>query len=69
MSFVSTEHVRDAAAEAGVSEAEADELVAEYADSQLLALKTGLLIVALLSAAAYLTTRELPARAMRSQPG
>ena len=63
VSFVSTEHVRSAAAKAGVSEAEADELVAEYADSQLLALKTGLLIVALLSAAAFLATRNLPARA------
>ncbi len=63
VSFVSTRQLRSAAEEAGVSDAEADELVAHYADSQLFALKTGLLVVALLSAAAFLFTRDLPARA------
>jgi EmrB/QacA subfamily drug resistance transporter len=63
VSFVSTQQLRSAAEEAGVSDAETDELVAHYADSQLFALKTGLLVVALLSAAAFLFTRNLPARA------
>jgi hypothetical protein len=63
VSFVSTDQVRRAAAEAGVSEEETDHLVAEYAESQLMALKTGLLVAALLSAAAFLATRNLPARA------
>ena len=63
VSFVSTQQVRSAAAEAGVTGDEADALVADYADSQLFALKTGLLVVALLSAAAFLATGNLPARA------
>jgi EmrB/QacA subfamily drug resistance transporter len=63
VSFVSTQQVRSAAEEAGVGEQEADALVADYADSQLRALKTGLLAAALLSAAAFLATRRLPARA------
>ena len=63
VSFVSTDQVRSAAEDAGVSAAETDHIVAEYADSQLVALKTGLLVAALLSAAAFLFTGSLPARA------
>jgi MFS family permease len=63
VSFVTTQQVRTAAEEAGIPEAEADELVGHYADSQLFALKTGLLVVALLAATAFLFTRDLPTRA------
>jgi EmrB/QacA subfamily drug resistance transporter len=63
VSFVSTEQVRRAAEESGVSAAETDALVAHYADAQLQALKTGLLVAALLSCAAFLFTRNLPKRA------
>jgi hypothetical protein len=63
VSFVSTDQVRRGAEEAGVSAAETDALVADYADAQLVALKVGLLVAALLSCASFLTTRNLPARA------
>jgi hypothetical protein len=63
VSFVSTAEVRNAAEAAGVDAATADALVADYADSQLKALKTGLLVAALLSFAAFLSTGNLPARA------
>jgi EmrB/QacA subfamily drug resistance transporter len=63
VSFVSTDQVRRAAEEAGVGAAETDALVAHYADAQLQALKTGLLIAALLSCAAFLATGNLPKRA------
>jgi Na+/melibiose symporter-like transporter len=63
VSFVSTEQVRRAAEESGVSAAETDALVAHYADAQLRALKTGLLVAALLACAAFLFTRDLPKRA------
>jgi EmrB/QacA subfamily drug resistance transporter len=69
VSFVSTDQVRRAAADAGLEGAEADALVDDYADAQLVALKTGLLFAALLSAAAFLATGSLPARAApRPQP-
>ena len=63
VSFVSTAQVRSAAEEAGVDAATTDALVADYADSQLKALKTGLLVAALLSFAAFLSAGNLPARA------
>ncbi|HET8757606.1 MAG TPA: MFS transporter [Solirubrobacteraceae bacterium] len=63
VSFVSTAHVRSAAEAAGVDAATTDALVADYADSQLKALKTGLLVAALLSFAAFLSTGNLPTRA------
>src|SRR4051794_26050149 len=63
VSFQSTNQVRQAAEQAGVSAAETDALVAHYADAQLQALKTGLLVAALLSCAAFLTTGSLPKRA------
>ena len=63
VSFISTDQVREAAEASGVSPAETDALVAHYADAQLRALKTGLLVAALLSCAAFLFTRNLPQRA------
>jgi EmrB/QacA subfamily drug resistance transporter len=70
VSFVSTDQVRRAAEQSGVSAAETDALVAHYADAQLRALKTGLLVAALLSCAAFLFTRNLPPRAgpARAEP-
>jgi Na+/melibiose symporter-like transporter len=63
VSFVSSAQVRDAAEEEGLPQAEVNAIVDHYADSQLFALKTGLLVAALLSAAAFLFTSSLPARA------
>jgi EmrB/QacA subfamily drug resistance transporter len=63
VSFVSTEQVRSSAEKAGVDPATVDELVADYADAQLQALKTGLLVAGLLSCLAFLFTARLPARA------
>jgi hypothetical protein len=63
VSFVSSAQVRSAAEEEGLPPAEVDAITGHYADSQLFALKTGLLVAALLSAAAFLATRNLPARA------
>jgi EmrB/QacA subfamily drug resistance transporter len=62
VSFVSTDQVRTSAEQAGLDPATTDALVADYADSQLRALKTGLLVAALLSCAAFLATGSLPAR-------
>lgn len=72
VSFVSTDQVRAAAQRAHVDPAQTDALVADYADAQLQALKTGLLVAALVSCAALFTTAALPARAgpqPAEQPG
>jgi EmrB/QacA subfamily drug resistance transporter len=63
VSFVSSDAVRAAAQDAGVDAATTDALVADYADAQLQALKTGLLVAALLSLAAFLAAGNLPTRA------
>jgi hypothetical protein len=63
VSFVSTDQVKASAEKAGVDAATTDEIVDEYADAQLLALKTGLLIAGLLACAAFLATGSLPSRA------
>jgi EmrB/QacA subfamily drug resistance transporter len=63
VSFVSADQVRASAEKAGIDEATTDEIVDEYADAQLVALKTGLLIAGLLGCAAFLTTGSLPSRA------
>jgi EmrB/QacA subfamily drug resistance transporter len=60
VSFVSTDQVRAGAEAAGIDPATTDTLVDHYADSQLVALKTGLLVAALLSLAALLSTGSLP---------
>jgi MFS family permease len=62
VSFVSADQVEASAQKAGVSSAETQALVDDYADSQLWALKTGLLVAALLSCAAFLATGSLPGR-------
>jgi Na+/melibiose symporter-like transporter len=63
VSFVSTDQVRAGAEAAGIDPATTDALVDHYADAQLRALKTGLLVAALLSLAAFLSTGSLPTRA------
>jgi len=60
VSFVSTEQVRRSAEQAGVDPASTDALVADYGHAQLMALKTGLLLAALLSCAAFFATANLP---------
>ena len=62
VSFVSTDQVRTAAAQAHLDQPTTDAIVGHYAEAQLVALKTGLLFAALLSCAAFLTTGSLPAR-------
>ena len=59
-SFVASDQVRTGAEEAGVDPATTEILVAEYEDSQLKALKTALLVAALLVLAALPVTRKLP---------
>ncbi len=63
VSFVSTDQVRAAAEKAGLDEATTDEITDDYADAQLRALKTGLLVAALLACGAFLFTGSLPGRA------
>lgn len=62
VSFVASDLVRDGAREAGVDEPTVNALVEGYEESQLTALKTGLLIAALLSLLSLIFTRHLPAR-------
>jgi EmrB/QacA subfamily drug resistance transporter len=59
-SFVDSDHVRSSAQAAGVDQKTTDVLVAEYEDSQLMALKTALLVAALLVLASMPVTRNLP---------
>ena len=61
VSFVAADLVRDGAREAGVGEPTVNALVEGYEESQLTALKTGLLIAALLSLLSLMFTRHLPA--------
>src|SRR5215217_702612 len=62
VSFVSSDQVRAAAEAEGIDAATTDALVDDYEESQLRALKLGLLLAALLSGAAFLATAKLPAR-------
>jgi hypothetical protein len=62
LSFVSTDSVEQAAQAAGVPPAEADAIVASYADAQLKALKVGLLACGFVVLASLLATRNLPRR-------
>jgi hypothetical protein len=59
-SFVPSSQVRTGAEAAGVSPATTDQLVAEYEDSQLQALKTALLAAVVLVLMAFPFTRHLP---------
>jgi hypothetical protein len=58
--FVASDQVRSAAEEAGVDPVSTDALVAEYEDSQLMALKTALFAAGLLVLASLPITRRLP---------
>jgi MFS family permease len=60
VSFVSAEQVRAGAEQAHVDPATTDHIVSDYEDAQLQALKTGLLVAALLACAAFLATGNLP---------
>jgi hypothetical protein len=61
VSFVTSERVRESAVEAGLDASTTEALVEGYEDSQLIALRTGLLLAALLSLVSLAFTRHLPA--------
>jgi MFS family permease len=61
-SFVAAEQVEATAQEAGLDEATTTELVGEYEDAQLKALKTAFLVAALLALASFFATRNLPSK-------
>ncbi|RSS80079.1 MFS transporter [Streptomyces sp. WAC06614] len=60
ISFLSTDQVRAATAQAGVPKAEADAYVAEYADAQIAGLKAAILAVGAITLACFPFTRRLP---------
>jgi EmrB/QacA subfamily drug resistance transporter len=62
VSFVPASEVEASAQQAGVPAASADELVSDYEDAQLSALKTAFLFAAALVLGALLATRNLPAK-------
>jgi EmrB/QacA subfamily drug resistance transporter len=68
VSFVTADQVRAGAEAAGVDPGTTDVLVDHYVDSQLVALKTGLLVAALLSLVAFLSSGSLPTRARPATP-
>lgn len=61
-SFVASAEVEAAATRAGLEEGEVSEVVSNYEDAQLDALKTALLFAALLVLGSFFATRNLPAR-------
>src|SRR5262249_46937680 len=61
-SFVASEQVERAAQDAGVDTAPTGEIVSDYEDAQLSALKTAFLFAALLVLASFFATRNLPSR-------
>lgn len=61
-SFVASTQIEAAATEAGLDDATVDEIVDDYEDAQLKALKTALLFAALLVLASFFATRNLPSR-------
>lgn len=75
VSFVSTDQVEAAANDAGLEDGEVAELVGNYGDAQLEALKTALLVAAFIVLASFAATRRLPDRpfaetaASESPPG
>jgi EmrB/QacA subfamily drug resistance transporter len=60
ISFVSSDQVRAAAAEAGLDPTVTEALVSDYEDAQLFSLKAGLLAAAILAVGALGGTRQLP---------
>jgi MFS family permease len=71
VSFVSIDQVRAGAQAEGLDAHSTEALVDSYADAQLRALKTGLLVAGLLVCAAFFATRGLPTevQAARAPPG
>ncbi|HEX5894370.1 MAG TPA: hypothetical protein VFY33_06050, partial [Solirubrobacterales bacterium] len=61
-SFVPSDQVREAAAQAGLDDETTDALVENYEDAQLESLKIAFLFAALIVLASFWTTRNLPAR-------
>jgi MFS family permease len=60
--FVASSDIEAAAQSAGLDAATTEALVADYEVAQLVALKSGLLVVVLLALASLATTRDLPSR-------
>jgi EmrB/QacA subfamily drug resistance transporter len=67
--FVPADDLRVAATKAGVPPAEVDALVSHYSDSELQALKAGLLVAAFITVGAFFVTRRLPTHAMGGDVG
>ncbi|MCB0859094.1 MAG: MFS transporter [Solirubrobacterales bacterium] len=63
-SFVASDEVRQAANQAGISQAETDAIVEGYEDAQLQSLKLALLIAALLVIPSFWSARNLPDRVL-----
>jgi EmrB/QacA subfamily drug resistance transporter len=68
VSFVSIDQVQAAADDAGLDKQTADAITESYAEAQLTALKTGLLIAGLLVCAAFFATRGLPSEVHAARP-
>ena len=66
--FVTSEQVAAAAVSAGLDAATTVAIVQDYEDAQLQALKTGLLVAALIALASLMFTRRLPARRPENLP-
>ena len=61
-SFVAADAVEEGLIDAGVADDDTDAIVTEYRDAQLRALKTGLLLAAILAVVSLAFTRNLPGR-------
>jgi len=68
VSFVSIDQVQAAADDAGLDKQTADAITESYAEAQLTALKTGLLIAGLLVCSAFFATRGLPSEVQAARP-
>jgi MFS family permease len=60
--IITTQQAHQALVDAGVKPADADAITADYADAQLSALKTAMLMVALLAVLSFWFTRRLPGK-------
>jgi hypothetical protein len=68
VSFVSIDQVRAGAQDEGLDAQSTEAIVDSYADAQLRALKTGLLVAGLLVCAAFFATRGLPSEVQAARP-
>ena len=66
--IVTTDQVRAAALDAGLSPAEADAVTADYADAELEALKKAMFAVAMLALVSLVFTRRLPGKPSTAEP-